>query len=103
MTEFISQVKAAYDVVIFDTTPILPATDATILGSKVDGVVILYRVGKIARGALKEQKYNWTTLRQMSSGSCSMALNQKSAQTISIMDIIDIIPMEKREKGERKS
>ena len=56
MTEFIAQVKAAYDVVIFDTTPILPATDATILGSKVDGVIILYRVGKIARGALKRAK-----------------------------------------------
>lgn len=56
MTEFISQVKAAYDIVIFDTTPILPATDATILGTKVDGVIILYRVGKIARGALKRAK-----------------------------------------------
>ena len=56
MTEFINQVKAAYDVVIFDTTPILPATDATILGSKVDGVVIVYRIGKIARGALKRAK-----------------------------------------------
>ena len=56
MTEFISQVKAAYDVVIFDTTPILPATDATILGTKVDGIIILYRVGKIARGALKRAK-----------------------------------------------
>lgn len=56
MTEFINQIKAAYDVVIFDTTPILPATDATILGSKVDGVVVVYRVGKIARGALKRAK-----------------------------------------------
>ncbi|MBI2471457.1 MAG: polysaccharide biosynthesis tyrosine autokinase [Planctomycetes bacterium] len=56
MTEFINQVKAAYDVVIFDTTPILPATDAAILGSKTDGVVIVYRVGKIARGALKRAK-----------------------------------------------
>ncbi len=56
MTEFINQVKAIYDVVIFDTTPILPATDALILGSKVDGSIILYRVGKIARGALKRAK-----------------------------------------------
>ncbi len=56
MTEFIAQVKEAYDVVIFDTAPILPATDAIILGSKVDGSIILYRVGKIARGALKRAK-----------------------------------------------
>ena len=56
MTEFIAQVKANYDVVIFDTAPILPATDAVILGSKTDGVIILYRVGEIARGALKRAK-----------------------------------------------
>lgn len=56
MTDFIAQAKAVYDVVIIDTAPILPVTDAAILGSKVDGMVILYRVGKIARGALKRAK-----------------------------------------------
>lgn len=56
MTDFIAQAKAAYDIVIFDTAPILPATDAVILGSKVDGVLIVYRVGKVARGALKRAK-----------------------------------------------
>ncbi|MBI5309140.1 MAG: CpsD/CapB family tyrosine-protein kinase, partial [Planctomycetes bacterium] len=56
MTDFIAQAKAVYDVVIIDTAPILPVTDAAILGSKVDGMIILYRVGKIARGALKRAK-----------------------------------------------
>ena len=56
MTDFLAQAKAAYDVVIVDTAPILPVTDAAILGSKVDGMIILYRVGKIARGALKRAK-----------------------------------------------
>ena len=56
MTDFIAQTKAAYDIVIFDSAPILPATDAVILGSKVDGVLIVYRVGKVARGALKRAK-----------------------------------------------
>ncbi len=56
MTEFLAQAKAVYDVVIVDTAPILPVTDAAILGSKMDGMIILYRVGKIARGALKRAK-----------------------------------------------
>ncbi len=56
MTDFLTQAKAAYDVVVVDTAPILPVTDAAILGSKVDGIIILYRVGKIARGALKRAK-----------------------------------------------
>ncbi len=56
MTEFIHQVKDAYDVIIIDTAPILMTTDAAILGSKVDGVVLTYRVGQVARGALKRAK-----------------------------------------------
>ncbi|MBI4377535.1 MAG: polysaccharide biosynthesis tyrosine autokinase [Nitrospinae bacterium] len=52
----LAQMKEKYDIILIDTTPILPATDAAILGSKVDGVVIVYQVGKIARGALKRAK-----------------------------------------------
>ena len=54
--EFISQVRERYDVVIFDSPPVLPVTDTVILGSKVDGVVMVYRVGKIGRGALRRAK-----------------------------------------------
>ena len=56
MTEFISEVKGEYDVVVFDSPPILPATDPAILGSKLDGVLLLYLVGKLGRGALKRAK-----------------------------------------------
>jgi capsular exopolysaccharide synthesis family protein len=56
MKEFIETVREMYDVVIFDTTPILPATDAAVLGSKVDSVVLVYKAGAIARGALKRAK-----------------------------------------------
>ena len=54
--EFISQVRERYDVVIFDSPPVLPVTDTMILGSKVDGVVMVSRVGKVGRGALKRAK-----------------------------------------------
>ena len=56
MTELISEAKNEYDVVLFDSPPILPATDPTILGSKLDGVLLLYLVGKVGRGALKRAK-----------------------------------------------
>jgi Mrp family chromosome partitioning ATPase/uncharacterized protein involved in exopolysaccharide biosynthesis len=45
-----------YDLIIFDAPPALPVTDAIILGSKIDGVIIVYQVGKIARSALKRAK-----------------------------------------------
>ncbi len=56
MSKFIEEVKAEYDFVIFDTTPVLPVTDAVLLSQKVEGVIVLYEVGKIARGVLKRTK-----------------------------------------------
>ena len=56
MMEIISEMKEAYDLVLFDSTPVLPSTDAVILASKVDAVVIVNQVGQIARGALKRAK-----------------------------------------------
>ncbi len=56
IVEFIKQVRAEYDMVLIDTAPILAATDAAIWGSRSDGVIMVYQVGKIARGALKRAK-----------------------------------------------
>ncbi|GJQ60330.1 MAG: hypothetical protein D8M57_08490 [Candidatus Scalindua sp. AMX11] len=56
MNEIISQMKEIYDLVIFDCSPVLPSTDAVILSAKGDAVVMVYQVGKIARGALKRAK-----------------------------------------------
>ena len=56
MSNFIDEVKESYDFIIFDTTPVLPVTDAVLLSQKLDGVIMLYEVGKIARGILKRTK-----------------------------------------------
>ncbi|MBC8550980.1 MAG: polysaccharide biosynthesis tyrosine autokinase [Candidatus Brocadiales bacterium] len=56
MSEIISEMKEAYDIVLFDSTPVLPSTDAVVLASKVDAVVMVNQVGQIARGALKRAK-----------------------------------------------
>lgn len=56
MNDLITAFREEFEVVIFDCPPILPVTDAAILASKTDGVLIVYRVGKIARSALKRAK-----------------------------------------------
>ena len=56
MAELITQFEKDFDIVFFDTPPVLPATDAAILGSKTGGVIFVYQVGKIARGALRQAK-----------------------------------------------
>lgn len=54
--DFIAWAKSNYDFVMIDAPPILAATDAALLGSKVDAAIIVYRVGKIARVTLKRAK-----------------------------------------------
>ncbi len=56
LKELIETVRKEYDIVIFDCPPILPVTDGVTLGSKVDGVVMVYQVGKVGRNALKRAK-----------------------------------------------
>ena len=56
MEDLLQQFKERFDTVIFDCTPVLPVTDAALLGSKVDGVILVYQVGKTARGALRRAK-----------------------------------------------
>jgi capsular exopolysaccharide synthesis family protein len=54
---FVAEMRAEYDVVLFDTPPILPIADAVMLGSRVDGAVLVYQVGRIGRNALKRAKF----------------------------------------------
>ena len=56
MGEFISEVKKEFDLVLFDAPPTLPVTDSVILSSKVDGTILVYKVGRVARGVLKRAK-----------------------------------------------
>jgi capsular exopolysaccharide synthesis family protein len=53
LTAFIEEAKKEYDIILFDSTPILSTADAAILGTKVDGVLLVYRVGTVSRGLLR--------------------------------------------------
>lgn len=54
MGEIIGILKARADYVIFDAPPILSATDASLLASKLDGVVLAVRAGKTRRDHLSQ-------------------------------------------------
>ncbi|MHB8092072.1 MAG: polysaccharide biosynthesis tyrosine autokinase [Syntrophales bacterium] len=56
VTDLLVQMKAAYDFVLIDAPPVLAATDATVWSAKADAVIIVYQVGRVARGALRRAK-----------------------------------------------
>ncbi|RPH81802.1 MAG: polysaccharide biosynthesis tyrosine autokinase [Nitrospiraceae bacterium] len=53
----VSEMSEEYDLVFFDTPPILPVTDAVAFSSRVDGTILVYQVGRIGRNALKRAKF----------------------------------------------
>lgn len=53
----VAEMRDEYDVVLFDTPPILPIADAVMVSSRVDGAVLIYQVGRIGRSALKRAKF----------------------------------------------
>ena len=58
MDIILKEVREEYDMVIIDMPPLLHTTDATILASKVDSVLLVYHIGSVVRGALKRVKGN---------------------------------------------
>jgi len=56
LQKLIEELKKKFDVILFDSPPTLLVTDASLLASKVDGVVLCYEIGRIARDALLRAK-----------------------------------------------
>lgn len=46
MGRFVKECMTQYDIVIFDTPPVIPVADAQILASQVDGVLLVVNSGK---------------------------------------------------------
>jgi len=53
---FLKEVGPLYDYIFIDAPPILPVADATEIAPVVDGVILVYTVGKIGRNVLKRAK-----------------------------------------------
>jgi capsular exopolysaccharide synthesis family protein len=52
--EILSELQDQYDVVLVDSAPILPVSDAMILSSKVDGIIVVAHMAKLYRSTLEE-------------------------------------------------
>ena len=62
-SDFIVEVASRFDVILIDAPPILPVTDAVILSTRVDGVVLVYQLGRIGRAVLKRAKTHLDNVR----------------------------------------
>lgn len=54
--EFLDEAYNEYSFIFFDSPPIMPVADATEIAPLLDGVILVYKVGKIGRGVLKRAK-----------------------------------------------
>ena len=74
----IEELKKEFDVILFDSPPVLLVTDASSLASKVDGVVLCYEIGRMARDALLRAK---TQLELAGANISGVVLNHITPQT----------------------
>ena len=49
MEATIERLRAAADIVLFDTPPVVAVTDAAVLATKVDGVLLVFQAGRTSR------------------------------------------------------
>ncbi len=55
MQRFLDEVRRKYDLIVFDTPPLNAATDAIVVGTQVDAVVLVLRAGKTQRALAKSK------------------------------------------------
>lgn len=53
MLDVIKDLEERFELVIFDSSPVLPVTDATVLGQMLDGVILVTKVGATQRDRLQ--------------------------------------------------
>lgn len=62
MESLIAELRGKFDVILFDSPPSLAITDASILAPLLDGVIIVYEMGRTARAALLRAKVQLQTV-----------------------------------------
>ena len=53
MAKLIGQLKDNFDFILVDTPPVLAVSDALVLGSRLDGAILVVRGGRTPREALR--------------------------------------------------
>lgn len=56
MTVLLENLKEKFDIILIDSPPVMAVADASILATRVDAVILVYRVGKTARSVLARSK-----------------------------------------------
>ena len=56
MAALLAKLRDSYDIILIDSPPALVVADATILAPKVDGVILVYRVGKVPKALIYRAK-----------------------------------------------
>lgn len=54
--QLITELKQSFDIILFDSPPVLPIADASIFGAMLDGVILIYQVGKVRKDAFLRAK-----------------------------------------------
>lgn len=78
MTQLLAELREYYDMVVVDAPPLLPVADSMVLSTKVDGVVLVYMVGKAPRNSLRLAKERLETVKANVLG---LALNDIRPET----------------------
>lgn len=56
MSSLIGEFSKIYDMILFDTPPLISVTDAAVLSAQVDGVILVVAAGKADRGMVQKVK-----------------------------------------------
>ncbi|GMK41176.1 protein-tyrosine kinase [Paenibacillus sp. CCS19] len=58
MVALLAELRETYDVILFDTPPVLAVTDSAIISSYCDGVILVVHAGKVKKGLVAKAKSN---------------------------------------------
>lgn len=53
MNDLLKQLRSQYEYILVDTPPVIPVTDAVIVGTQADGVLMVIKAGETQRGIVK--------------------------------------------------
>lgn len=56
MSPILEKLREKFDIILFDSPPVLAVADAALLAPRVDAVILVYKVGKTARTAIMRAK-----------------------------------------------
>ncbi|MFC1496828.1 CpsD/CapB family tyrosine-protein kinase [Candidatus Margulisiibacteriota bacterium] len=78
MVKLVEELRARFDYILFDSPPVLPVTDASLLAPYVDSVAVCYEIGRTARAALLRAK---NQLQSSGANVVGLVLNHIAPQT----------------------